>query len=177
MWTSTAGPNGIIMSQMAKFWSGITGDTGSFPSGTAKVYMNDSFGTSRLMFSAGPESWQHEISFHYSSAGKILMNDPILAHVKDLTLGYYRHDLNPAPAQLNLDCLPNVETIVIWGASCVVDARTFIAEVGMLETWICSRHEEGRPLKSIKFESCSKQVEMIFDRLVAGRVAESITWE
>jgi hypothetical protein len=109
MWTSTTGPNRLIVSRMAEFWSTITGEQGSFASGS----MVDNICCFSLRFSEGSSLWKQGASFGYCCDFKMFQSDPILAHVKTLKLVYGSEGLNQVSVLGDLDCLPNVEDIII----------------------------------------------------------------
>jgi hypothetical protein len=112
---------------------------------------------------------------HYT----LMEEEPLLENVRALTL----HSIgdaqaNPGPPMhkfIALDCLPNVEDVLISHLRSASGLNT--DNILSVERWASARSDEGRPLQDIVFRDCDEASRPFFDRLVDKQVATSITWE
>jgi hypothetical protein len=177
-WTSSTGqsPTAGILSRMKAIWKK--------QSHSRKAPVNG-----RLTYNAGDGDpvtvrLQAGSITYIETGGQITEADPFLATVKTLHIltpsKHFDQSLACLLADVNLQHLPALKCVVIeesWNTSplCLngVDSGQ---GVRALEAWISNRHQEGRPLQTIRFIRWSDTGRPFFDRLVASQVAHSVTW-
>jgi hypothetical protein len=52
----------------------------------------------------------------------------------------------------------------------------FNTSLRALEAWVRARHQQGRPLKLVKFKSCHEDARVFFERMSADGLARSVLW-
>jgi hypothetical protein len=164
-------PSARVFLRLQEFWNRRSGVVGSLPGGSISFDGGDV--NNRVLICFDGEG----LSYKAYSWYPLTAVDPLLESVKTLEL----HSIGrcekaePMHEDLVLDCLPNVESVLI---SSLYSATGFNADdVLSTERWISARSEEGHPLQSIVFEKCNEASRPLFDRLVAKQVATSITWK
>jgi hypothetical protein len=160
-WFFTSISNGIILGCFARFWRATPNALNNFPPGKA-------------FYSQG--RWW--IQFHVDSTSSYTL--PCVVDLADSMLS--------SVVTLHLECvddggprwlkywparyLPNVSQVVV---SQLTDRVHLTLEA--LERWISGRHEDGQPLRSIKFQACSVEVRAFCDRLVDAQLAHVVIWQ
>jgi hypothetical protein len=179
---SSSGPSGRILLRMIEFWAEVTGGMEDFPAGhieSTAVDYDDTDTRECIVFSEGPYLWEKSRSLQYRSICRITRNDPLLQHIKSLHIdceGWADVGLDVKPDHINLSCLSNLEHLFITAADCETDSEDRKGHTQALENWIIERQQEGKPLRSVRFWYCKENVKGLFNRFVAGQVAQFVTW-
>jgi hypothetical protein len=163
-------PSAWLLLHLQEFWNMRSGVEGSLPGG--RISFDGRNVNNKVLICFDGEGLSYKAySWHPLTAA-----DPLLESVKTLELNSIGGtEAEAMHEHLVLDCLPNVEDVLI---NRLCSATRFNADdVLSIVRWISARSEEGRPLQSIVFQECDKDLRPLFDRLVAKQVATSITWK
>jgi hypothetical protein len=157
-----------VAARAAQFWTS-QGHPSMFPDG--RVVLIAGLDTCRVIFDA--------VSFRYSHECQALHDNPLLALVTSLKVDCHDWPQEQMdPAALVFSCVPNVDHVKIANADWKTYEVPNIDIVNLLETWIVDRaHRKGRPFHHIEFWRCTEDTRPMYNRLLTGNVASSVTWE
>jgi hypothetical protein len=164
-----------LMRRISEFWRNLPDTSGILPEG--QVHFDWKGETHQLSIVFASQSLEYEIS----GRSVITCRDDTLSCIKTAIFRFLHEwqDDYPTPIRraecLDLERLSNLERITIR------DARVLMPEheqdTRMLEAWIMSRIQIGRPLQEIAFVGCGAYMRQLCDRLGEANAACAVTWE
>jgi hypothetical protein len=179
-WSSSVGPNALVMSRIRQFWTSTMKNEQLFPAGEVTwEHIHGGF-RQQILYEAVERRDERSL-LRFASPCRIKDPDPNVDDVTTLRVHTTRHTISSphdlAVTDLQLHCLPNVEHLVVSVSSHEAYLEDDRPRMQILEDWISARHREGRPLRSITFASCPNQLMDLFNRLRDQQTASSVTWE
>jgi hypothetical protein len=164
-----------LMRRISEFWRNLPDTSGILPEG--QVHFDWKGETHQLSIVFASQSLEYEIS----GRSVITCRDDTLSCIRTAIFRflYEWQDEYPTPIRraegLDLERLSNLERITIRDARVLMPEHEEDARV--LEAWIMSRIQTGRPLQEIAFVACGACMRQLCDRLGEANAACAVTWE
>jgi hypothetical protein len=178
---SPARPFELCVDRVRRIWDANFSHLGSFPTGRATMVgpaCTRNQADLDFWYPAHFDAvdWVDEPSVRYS--GIVCNLDSklfLLQHIVSLLI--YIHHVG-GMVNTCFEALPNLQDVVVkYFANDDTDKEEGKEKIRVLETWIHTRHEQGRTLRSIRFRDSRQEAKGFYRRLVDGGLAEVVVWE
>jgi hypothetical protein len=178
---SPARPFEVCADRVRRMWDVNFSHLGIFPTGRAKMKRwNCTRNQADLDFGHPAHfrslHWVDEPSVRYSGIFCNLDSKLfLLQHIVSLLIY-----INPGGGAVNteFEALPNLQDVIVkYFAKDDTDKEEGKNKIRVFETWIHTRHEQGRTLRSIRFRDSRQEAKAFYRRLVDGGLAEQVSWE
>jgi hypothetical protein len=178
---SPARPFELCVDRVRRIWDANFWHLGIFPTGHATMKRWDCTKNQANLDFGHPAhfrsiDWVDEPSVRYSGIFCNLHSKLfLLQHIVSLDI-----DINPGGSAVStcFEALPNLQDVVVrYFSSDDIDKEEGKNKIRVFETWIHTRHEQGRTLRSIRFEESRQEAKAFYRRLVDGGLAEVVVWE